>query len=104
MGVIVKGEVGGEVRGEVGWEVRGEVRGEVGGEVGGKFGGEVGGTNSPKNGSIALQQLRKSSVGTPLSSSRTMSSNLTRTNKGNTQKSSGKTECGYKRFSKSVKR
>lgn len=96
MGVIVKGEVGGEVRGEVGWEVRGEVRGEVG--------GEVGGTNSPKNGSIALQQLRKSSVGTPLSSSRTMSSNLTRTNKGNTQKSSGKTECGCKRFSKSVKR
>ena len=96
MGVIMKGEVGGEVRGEVGWEVRGEVRGEVG--------GEVGGTNSPKNGSIALQQLRKSSVGTPLSSSRTMSSNLTRTNKGNTQKSSGKTECGCKRFSKSVKR
>ena len=100
MGVIVKGEVGGEVRGEVGWEVRGE----VGGEVGGKVGVEVGGTNSPKNGSIALQQLRKSSVGTPLSSSRTMSSNLTRTNKGNTQKSSGKTECGCKRFSKSVKR
>ena len=95
----MKGEVGGEVRGEVGWEVRGEVRGEVG--------GEVGGTNSPKNGSIALQQLRKFSVGTPLSSSRTMSSNLIRTNKGNTQKSSGKTECvefRCKRFSKSVKR
>ena len=35
--------------------------------------------NSPKNGSIALQQLRNSSVGTPLSSSRTMSSNLTST-------------------------
>jgi len=57
------------------WEV-GSGRGEGEGGRGGGKGRGGSGRDSPKKGITALQQLRNSSVGIPLSSSKTKSSNL----------------------------